>query len=326
MRRSRRCAGQAGRGKLKVFILAGQSNMEGYGSEKSLGYMAKDPATADMLKKIALAGGGYMKRDDVWVKYGSRKGPLELGYGARRDGGERKGRMFGPEYAFGIAMGDHFEDQVLLIKCCWGGAALAQQAGRDGSRKNDFHPPSSSGPDQTGPRYKQMLAEVSEVLGNPAAHFPGYNGKGYEIVGFLWFQGYNDQFKDRPQQYEKNLANFIRDVRKDFKVPDLPFVIGEFGCGGPNAKSGSGSALIREAQKAVAAKPEFKGNVILAETAKYWDEEANTLCRKGVWKTDPERFYAIASERPYHYLGSGKMMYQMGNSFGEGMIELLKKK
>ena len=37
------------------------------------------------------------------------------------------------------------------------------------------------------------------------------------------------------------------------------------------------------------------------------------------------KFYRIASERPFHYLGSGKMMFLMGHDFGEAMVELLKK-
>ena len=46
-----------------------------------------------------------------------------------------------------------------------------------------------------------------------------------------------------------------------------------------------------------------------------------------VWKgEEKERFYRIASDRPYHYLGSGKIYYLMGHAFGEGMIELLKKR
>ena len=46
-----------------------------------------------------------------------------------------------------------------------------------------------------------------------------------------------------------------------------------------------------------------------------------------LWNS-PERakFYRIASERPFHYLGSGKMMFLMGHDFGEAMVELLKKK
>ena len=37
---------------------------------------------------------------------------------------------------------------------------------------------------------------------------------------------------------------------------------------------------------------------------------------------DKDRFYAIASDRPYHYLGSAKTYYLMGWAFGKGMVEL----
>jgi len=37
---------------------------------------------------------------------------------------------------------------------------------------------------------------------------------------------------------EENLANFIRDVRKELGVKDLPFVIADSGFGGVNQKGG----------------------------------------------------------------------------------------
>jgi len=131
-------AGQAGKSPVKVFILAGQSNMEGHGMVKidakrnggkgSLEYLVRNPAGAERYKHLIDDSGQWKVRDDVWIWYLGRKGGLTVGYGARQD-------MIGPELQFGNFLGDYFDNQVLLIKIAWGGKSLAK----------DFRPPSSGG-------------------------------------------------------------------------------------------------------------------------------------------------------------------------------------
>ena len=114
---------------VKVFILAGQSNMEGQGFIKadpkrnggkgSLEYLLKDPATADKFKHLVDKDGKWVVRDDVWIHYLGRKGRLTVGYGAKED-------RIGPELGFGHVIGDAYEEPVLLIKLAWGGKSLAK--------------------------------------------------------------------------------------------------------------------------------------------------------------------------------------------------------
>ena len=55
---------------------------------------------------------------------------------------------------------------------------------------------------------------------------PDYQGQGYEIAGFVWFQGHKD--KDVPKAvYEKHLVNLIQDLRNEFKTPQMPAVIAQ---------------------------------------------------------------------------------------------------
>lgn len=59
-----------------------------------------------------------------------------------------------------------------------------------------------------------------------------------------------------------------------------------------------------------------------------YDLKAHEMYEKNVWK-DPEnkdKFYRVAADRPYHYLGSGKTYYLMGRAFGEAMVEMVNKK
>jgi len=207
-------AHQGKKGPVKVFILAGQSNMEGQGKiaadpkskggKGSLQYLVKDPATAVRFKHLVDKDGKWIVRDDVWIWYLGRKGKLTVGYGARAD-------RIGPELGFGVVMGDCLDNQVLLVKVAWGGKSLAK----------DFRPPSSGG--EVGPSYKEMIGHVKEVLANLKTLFPDYDGRGYELAGFGWHQGWNDRVNQAfNDEYEKNLANFIRDGPIDLYGPRMP--------------------------------------------------------------------------------------------------------
>jgi hypothetical protein len=200
---------------LKVFILAGQSNMEGqavvdldgknYNDGKgTLKFLFNDPEKQKMVKHLKDDSNGWKVRNDVWVRYQREKSPLlagPLGVGFSVYGGNHH---FGPELQFGHIVGDALSNQVLLIKTAWGGKSLYK----------DFRPPSSGG--EVGVYYKKMIEDVQTSLGNLKTDFPAYDGKGYEIAGFVWYHGWNDGVdpKNAVPEYEKNLANLIRDVRK----------------------------------------------------------------------------------------------------------------
>ncbi len=278
---------------VKVFILAGQSNMEGAGrvegdpnhneGKGSLSYLAEnDPK----YKKLRKGSGGWVERDDVSIWYLGRKGKLAPGFGSRPGN-------IGPELGFGHVVGDAFEEPVLLIKTAWGGKSLAV----------DFRPPSSGG--EVGPFYKEMLAHVKSVLENLKQEFPDL-GSDYEIAGFGWHQGWNDGCDmGMCQEYEENMKNFIRDVRKDLGVEKLPFVIADSGFGGAD-QSHPRRLMIREAQAAPAKAGEFKGNVACVETA-------------GFWRTEEES----PSKQGYHWNSNAETYYLIGEAMGEAMKELI---
>src|SRR5207302_5458970 len=111
-----------------------------------------------------------------------------------------------------------------------------------------------------GAAYRDMLTEVNGTLADLKKQFPDYAGQGYELAGFVWFQGWNDMISaDHTAEYTANLAHFIRDVRKHSKPPKLPFVIGQMGVDGE--KPGANVKKFKDAQAAVMEVAEFKGNV-----------------------------------------------------------------
>jgi alpha-galactosidase len=171
-----------------------------------------------------------------------------------------------------------------------------------------------------GRSYREMLAEVRTALAELGRRFPAYKGQGYEIAGFVWFQGWNDMINaDYTAEYTKNLAHFIRDVRKDFKSPKLPFVVGQMGVEGENPSANI--KKFKDAQAAVMEVAEFKGNVALVKTDVFWDKDAEAVFKKG-WRENLEEWNKVGSDYPYHYLGSAKTMLGIGKSLGTAMLEL----
>src|SRR3954463_13074555 len=94
---------------LKVFILAGQSNMEGHAKVETFDYIGDDPATAPLLGQMRGANGKPRVCDNVWISYftgsgnenGEGFGKLTAGFGSRGNPAEDGGKI-GPEFTFGI--------------------------------------------------------------------------------------------------------------------------------------------------------------------------------------------------------------------------------
>jgi alpha-galactosidase len=312
---------------VRVFILAGQSNMEGKAKVSLLDYQVQQPATRELFQHWR-KDDKWIERDDVRIKFWDRAGKLTVGYGSPN--------CIGPELEFGTVMGDHFAEPVLLIKTAWGGRSLYR----------DFRPPSAGLPmddvlqkmleneqkrnpkatldevkQKFGASYREMLAEVERTLKDLEKHFPGKGQRGYELAGFAWFQGWNDMIDATATgEYTANLQHFIRDVRRDLKQPKLPFVIGQMGVDGPNA--GPNIVKFKAAQAAVLDAPEFKdNNVALVKTDLYWDTAAEAVFKKG-WRENIDEWNKVGSDYPFHYLGSPRTMKGIGGALAEAVLKL----
>lgn len=299
---------------LKVFILAGQSNMEGAGQiaadpkrnggKGSLEFLVKDATTAKRFASLVDSAGHWRTRDDVWISFLDRKGALTVGFGARKE-------TIGPELGFGWVIGDAFTEPVLLVKCAWGGKSLAI----------DFRPPSAGKPAYSlgekddaaiaanpailGNYYRETLALTKSALANIKELVPGSDGA-YDLAGLCWHQGWNDRINDKfNAEYESNMAHFIRDIRKDLGAPALPFVIAETGMGGPEEKHPRALALMK-AQAAVAEHAEFKGNVAFVGTRGFWRSQEQSPSGQG-----------------YHWNSNAETYYLIGEAMGEAMKRLL---
>ena len=321
---------------VKVFILAGQSNMEGKAPNALLDHQATNESTKELFAHLR-KDGQWIVRDDVFIKFLDRKGPLTVGYGS-------PGRT-GPELEFGTVMGNYFDEPVLLIKAAWGGHSLVKlfrspSAGfpaeaelekelkqaqesvtkdNEKNKKNDPLPTMENTKMPYGSSYRNMMTELKDVMENSGTMFPALKGRNLELAGFVWFQGWNDQYGGE-NEYESNLKHFIKDVRKDLNAPKLPFVIAAMGQNG--SKPANGAMLtIRDAQLAMNDVPEFKGNVKAFRTDVLVDKAAEDLYP--TWQENLEQWKLTGGDHPYHYLGSAIWFARIGHTMGEAMKELL---
>jgi alpha-galactosidase len=322
---------------VKVFVLAGQSNMEGKAPNALLEHQARDAKTKELFAHLR-QDDQWIVRDDVFIKFLDRHGPLTIGYGSPD--------RTGCELELGTVLGNHFEEPVMLIKAAWGGHSLVKNfrppsAGlpndeklneelkqaqdrvtknNEKNNKNDPLPTLEDIKTPYGSSYRHMLAEVADVEAGCETLFPPLKGKRPELAGFVWFQGWNDQYGGQ-DEYESNLKHLIRDVRRDLKSPHLPVVIAAMGQNG--SKPATGAMLtVQQAQLAMNDVPEFRGNVKTIRTDELVDKAAEELYPH--WKERFEEWKLTGGDHAYHYLGSAIWFNRIGKKLGETMVELLK--
>lgn len=337
---------------LKVFILAGQSNMEGHARIDTFDYIGDDPATVPLLKLMRGEDGKPTVCDGAWISYltGADEenfelaGKLTAGYGSMwgQDPG-RPGEKIGPEFTFGLTMNAALDEPVLIIKTAWGGKSLHTDYRSPGAgpyqlssfQLENYPKQKGHGIPQnfeqwkvdkvkaTGVYYRLMMEHVKKVLADPGRVIPNYNTElGYELAGFVWLQGFNDMVDghvypkhnqpDRFELYSELLNHFIRDVRKDLDAPGLPFVIGVMGVGG--LKDDSADLLaFRRAMAAPAAMPEFRGNVTAVETAPFWSDELGAIDDKRA-KISQMRYF-LDSKHKDHANADGRMTQEQKNEY-----------
>lgn len=191
-----------------VYILSGQSNMDGRGKSSELtGELAKFAKPHDHVRinySNSTLRGPYTS--------GGWK-PLEPGYSVppgAKDAPDKKytlpGRTFGPEIGFAHALAaDQPDTQIAIIKFSEGGTNLR----------------SNWDPDNADGIYPQFLAHVRSSLKSLTDA-----GDTFTLKAMVWHQGESDASLP-PGEYEKLLAAFIARVRADLNTPNLLFVVGE---------------------------------------------------------------------------------------------------
>lgn len=152
-------------------------------------------------------------------------------------------------------------------------------------------------------QYDGDVAPAKDVLTNLEKYYPGATG--YEVAGFLWWQGDKDRYNaGHAAKYEQNLNTLIASLRKDFNAPKARFVCATLGQ--TNRKNATGNEkLILDAMFAISdaqKHPTLKGDVATVYT--------HPLSMGGASNS--------------HYGGNAKTYMNVGLAMGQAMVELLK--
>jgi alpha-galactosidase len=240
---------------------------------------------------------------------------------------------FGPELGFGFVMGQVLDEPVLVLKSCTGNRSLGWDLLPPGSERYEVDGKVYAGykdsPDSwikgtepqpmvakngrpawwAGKQYDDDLTNAKAALGNLDKIYPGYRGQGYDIAGFVWWQGHKDGGSAvYASRYEQNLTRLIQSLRKDYDAPNARFVLATIAFDG--WKMTGNRKTIAEAQLAVgdaARHPEFAGNVKCFEARDLWRD-------------------ASVSPNPkqdYHYYHNAETYMEVGLGLGWTMADLL---
>mmetsp|Transcript_26535 Transcript_26535/g.73243 ORF Transcript_26535/g.73243 Transcript_26535/m.73243 type:complete len:415 (+) Transcript_26535:100-1344(+) len=335
---------------VKVVLLAGQSNMVGAGSIDHLLQLihnstSSSTTTAENDYRQTLwneTTQDFVQSDRVYLRFqngvdrAAAAGPLTVG---KESGFAYPGR-FGVEATLGLTLQESLrryqnsrhnrddnnhppEDEIIyLIKTAWGGKSLAV----------DFRPPASGQgpyddddvkPSDYGTKYRQMVQEIRaglDDLPNIIPHNYKNAPKGdddddndkYEILGFVWFQGWNDMIDWRSvDEYDVNLVHLMGSVRQELDLPSLPVVVGELGNHGPQLPPGDAGrrvAALRLRQRLATLRHDQQATTRFVETARYAVVDI----------PDEEQYDGI-----HHYYGRAEPYFHIGRALADGLLQLL---
>jgi alpha-galactosidase len=317
---------------VQVYIMMGQSNMLGFGrvgpkeTKGSLEYLVKEKG---MYPHLVDDAGNWIARQDVrYVHVMDQRGvdyrDMEK-FGVVRNEWLTPTKSFGPELGFGHVIGYVHDEPVLLLKACIGNRSLGWDLLPPGSERFEFEGKIYAGyrdvanfwdkgtepqpvPWYAGRQYDADVAHSKAVLKNLATYYPGYQGQGYQVAGFVWWQGHKDQNAALASRYEQNLVRLIKSLREDFDAPSAKFVLATIAFEGDKL-SGPG-LTVAEAQLAVDGAsgryPEFEDNVKAIDARPFWRDAAVSPINQG-----------------YHYNHNAETYYEVGDALGRAMAELI---
>jgi hypothetical protein len=299
---------------VQVYILLGQSNMLGAGKPSTLQGIAaeKYPYLVDD------AGDWTVRKDvrNVFVMCSGNSPAKDY----KNEWMTISGNI-GPEIGIGHHVGHVTDAPVLILKSCIGNRSLGwdllppgskpyEHGGKTqpGYRGTPDDPGGDTGGDMSkgwyaGCQYDGDVAAAKKALDNLDDYYPG--AKDYEVAGFFWWQGDKDMRNPAHfEQYEKNLIQLIKALRKDFDAPDAKFVTASLGQTKKGSKGGDGQIL--DAMEAVSKSrdPELEGKVAFVYT--------NPLSKGG--------------GSSGHYGGNPETYMNVGEGMGKAMVELLQGK
>ena len=209
-----------------LYLLAGQSNMDGRGAANDLPAERQAESDKAIIYYRNLIGG-----TDGWKK-------LAPGYSfAPKKGNSLPSKTFGPEIGFAEEMLKNSPNTPLaLVKGSRGGTNI----------QIDWNPGKAGDPQSQGPHYRTLLGTFK--LATDALETDNHT---FTLKGILWHQGESNR-KMSSENYQSRLEELIDRFRQDLNAPDLPIVIGEVYDNGQRDKTRAAIQATATASKTVA--------------------------------------------------------------------------
>lgn len=313
---------------VKVFILAGQSNMVGFGTvensrlsrkkvppvDPSLGspfldnllpfqppqdaeyqpgtlrYLVNSPSTQAAYAHLHDANtNSWRRRDDVWV----------IEFGCADQAPPHQCRPDFNKIDFAGINGQFFGPELGFAHSVGdhydAPILIIKTAWGGKSLAVDFLPPSiaQSSNQSTGPYYKAIIQFTQGVLDNLTAL--GFSTE-YELAGFIWHQGWNDRVNPRfNRRYPDNIAALVNDVRQSLQSPNLPFILATTGMSGFEERHPRACSLMHaQLELPNDGRLEQPLNVHAIDTRPYWRAPEQSPANQSYhWNRNAETYYLI---------------------------------
>ena len=277
--------------KIRVFVLAGQSNMNGFGFIKDL------PSDLKTFNDVYIFQGKAVADNETGGGIGKWE-VLKPGHGHQftTDGKLNKlSDRFGPELSFAKRLKELYpKDKIALIKYAKEGTSIDSLArGPFGSWDSDYFGKTG------GNQFKHYLQTVQNAL--TKIDFQ----KNEEVVmsGIIWMQGEGDASftEEIAQNYYNHLTILFKGFRASLRDADAPVVIGKISDSGkdPSGRVWKTGELVQYAQEKFVAQDKNAGIVRTTKNYGYGDD-------------------------PWHYNSAGYI--DLGKNFADEVYKLLQKK
>lgn len=184
-----------------LYLLAGQSNMDGRGRAADLSAAQRRPSERTIIfyRNPPHASDGWQSLTPGFSIPPKHKGGVPS-------------PTFGPEIGFAAAMETAQPDRrFALVKGSKGGTSL----------RRDWNPGVKGKPESQGPVYRNFIETVR--LATDALVKDGHT---FQLRGLLWHQGESDS-KSGADAHYRRLVEFAARIREDLNARDLPIVVGE---------------------------------------------------------------------------------------------------
>ena len=296
---------------VQVYVLLGQSNMLGFGKPSAL----QEAAKAGKYPYLVDDSGEWTVRKDVRnvrVMCSGNSPAKDF----TNDWMTVQGNI-GPEIGIGHYVGHVTDAPVMILKSCIGNRSLGwdllppgsepyEHGGKTepGYRGTPNDPKGNGEPVEgewyAGCQYDGDISAAKKVLENLDKYYPG--AREYEVAGFFWWQGDKDMRNAAHyEQYEKNLIQLLKALRKDFDAPEALLVTASLGQTKKGSSGGDGKIL--DAMEAVAKStdPELEDKVAFVYTHPL----------------------SMGGGSSGHYGGNPETYMNVGEAMGKAMAELL---